>query len=50
MRNTITKTYKNSSGEQVTLDTLCRQEPEWAASRIRYLEQQIEEMREAEKK
>lgn len=32
------RVYKDSDGNEVTLTTMCRREPEWAASRIRIAE------------
>jgi len=29
--------YRDENGMQVSLETLCRREPEWAASRIRHM-------------
>jgi len=35
--------YKDADGRPVSLETLCRLEPEWAASRIREMTNQLEE-------
>lgn len=36
--------YRDADGNVVSLETLCRKEPEWAASRIRELMRQNEEL------
>jgi len=39
-----TTTYRDADGNLVSLDKLCRLEPEWAASRIRVMTRRLEEL------
>lgn len=43
------KAYRDSNGEPVTLAVLCMREPEWAASRIRELQRELEKRIHAER-
>jgi len=36
--------YQDCNGINMSLDSLCRIEPEWAANRIRFLMKQVEEL------
>ena len=41
----MSKKYYNGDGREVTLTTLCRTEPEWAANNIRWLEKENREVK-----
>ena len=38
----IERNYNDGEGNSVTLDELCRREPEWAASRIRFMRKELD--------
>ena len=41
----MSKKYYNADGREVTLTTLCRTEPEWAANNIRWLEKENRDLK-----
>ena len=40
-----TKRYHDADGNKVTLTTLCKKEPDWAANQIRRMQHENEELR-----
>jgi len=41
----VNKEYKNSEGKPVTLERLCREEPEWTANRIRHCNKTLDKFK-----
>lgn len=41
--------FYDADGVEVTLETLCRKEPGWAANRLRYIQAELDEANSAQK-